>query len=311
MKKNRNWHKVCKTNHNKQPIKKIKILAHPIVKTFIQMPTLISVLFISVNLSAEKLINQQIESNKTHLSQLNKSREDYQLDKTALAEISESSRDVHWLTAFQNSKKSHEKYLSKLVEVFVRLPGTDSEFQKIHEELLNQHPDRCKNHPTESYRNQLNLLANACSPHLITNKVSKEKAIIVANLLKPPGSIKFEDKMHLIGITTESQNWNIQADYSIAQLRAGNISIARNENAKLLRKAASLSKKRKGINYRKEGNERTSQSLYREYLLHRALIESHANDKEIAKKYLTQGQKIEEESKNKQNLIIQEINSLH
>ena len=118
--------------------------------------------------------------------------------------------------------------------------------------------------------------------------------------------------MRLIGITVEPQSWIIQAAYSLAQLRAGNISTARKENVKLLRKSEKLSQKGHGINYRKEGDVRTYKSVYREYLLHRALIESHAKEKGLAKKYLTRSLKIEEdeEIKSEQNLIIREINSL-
>ena len=165
---------------------------------------------------------------------------------------------------------------------------------------------------TESYRINLTLLANTLHNELINEKISQKKASFLADLIKPIGSIKFENRMHLIGITVEPQSWIIQAAYSLAQLRAGNISTARKENVKLLRKSEKLSKKGNGINYRKEGDVRTYQSLHREYLLHRALIESHAKEKGLAKKYLTRSLKIEEdkEIKSEQNLIIREINSL-
>ena len=217
-----------------------------------------------------------------------------------------------WSTTHRQAKNSLEEYLSKLASAYINLPESHPSFQNVKSELLSQHPKFNKKKLTESYRINLTLLANTFHNELIKEKISQKKASFLADLIKPTGSIKFEDRMRLIGITVEPQSWIIQAAYSLAQLRAGNISTARKENVKLLRKSEKLSKKGNGINYRKEGDVRTYQSLYREYLLHRALIESHAKEKGLAKKYLTRSLKIEEdkEIKSEQNLIIREINSL-
>jgi len=205
-----------------------------------------------------------------------------------------------------------EEYLSKLASAYINLPESHPSFQNVKSELLSQHPKYNKKKLTESYKNHLTLLANTFHNELIKEKISQKKASFLADLIKPTGSIKFEDRMRLIGITVEPQSWIIQAAYSLAQLRAGNISTARKENVKLLRKSEKLSKKGNGINYRKEGDVRTYQSLHREYLLHRALIESHAKEEVVAKKYLNRSLKIKEdkEIKSEQNLIIREINSL-
>jgi hypothetical protein len=217
-----------------------------------------------------------------------------------------------WSTVHRQAKDTLEEYLSKLASAYINLPESHPSFQNVKSELLSQHPKYNKKKLTESYKNHLTLLANTFHNELIKEKISQKKASFLADLIKPTGSIKFEDRMRLIGITVEPQSWIIQAAYSLAQLRAGNISTARKENVKLLRKSEKLSKKGNGINYRKEGDVRTYQSLYREYLLHRALIESHAKEKGLAKKYLTRSLKIEEdkEIKSEQNLIIREINSL-
>jgi hypothetical protein len=217
-----------------------------------------------------------------------------------------------WSTVHRQAKDSLEEYLSKLTSAYINLPESHPSCQNVKSELLSQHPKYNKKKLTESYKNHLTLLANTFHNELIKEKISQKKASFLADLIKPTGSIKFEDRMRLIGITVEPQSWIIQAAYSLAQLRAGNISTARKENVKLLRKSEKLSKKGNGINYRKEGDVRTYQSLYREYLLHRALIESHAKEKGLAKKYLTRSLKIEEdkEIKSEQNLIIREINSL-
>jgi hypothetical protein len=217
-----------------------------------------------------------------------------------------------WSTTHRQAKDSLEEYLSKLASAYINLPESHPSFQNVKSELLSQHPKYNKKKLTESYKNHLTLLANTFHNELIKEKISQKKASFLADLIKPTGSIKFEDRMRLIGITVEPQSWIIQAAYSLAQLRAGNISTARKENVKLLRKSEKLSPKGNRVNYRKEGDVRTYQSLYREYLLHRALIESHAKEKVLAKKYLNRSLKIEEnkEIKSEQNLIIHEINSL-
>ena len=163
-----------------------------------------------------------------------------------------------------------------LLEAYVHLPENHDSFEKVKEEFIAQHPEHNKKKLTESYHNQLSLISNACHPELIKGRILLKKASFLAKLLKPTGSIKFEDRMRFIGITVEPQKWNIQADYSIAQLRAGNIYTARKENEKLLKKSSKLSEgKGRGLNYRIEGNVRTYKSLNREFLIHRALIEAH------------------------------------
>jgi hypothetical protein len=282
-------------------------------------------------LATDKIITPS--HSKEFLHKLNTARELVQKSQDNLASINRKRSNLHqniedlpdeqkkqmlnengekWLTARQQSQDSLEEYLSKLASAYINLPESHPSFQNVKSELLSQHPKFNKKKLTESYRINLTLLANTFHNELIKEKISQKKASFLADLIKPTGSIKFEDRMRLIGITIEPQSWIIQAAYSLAQLRAGNISTARKENVKLLRKSEKLSKKGNGINYRKEGDVRTYQSLYREYLLHRALIESHAKEKGLAKKYLTRSLKIEEnkEIKSEQNLIIREINSL-
>jgi tetratricopeptide (TPR) repeat protein len=183
----------------------------------------------------------------------------------------------------------------------------------VKEELFAQHPEHNKNKLTESYHNQLSLISYACHPELIKGRILPKKASFLAKLLKPTGRIKFEDRMHFIGITVGPQQWGIQADYSIAQLRAGNIYTARKENEKLLKKSTKLSEgKGRGLNYRIEGNVRTYKSLNREFLIHCALIEAHAKKHQDAKEFLSKALEIHEidEIKKNQSLLIRQIESL-
>ena len=301
---------------------KIRIVAFSFILGFV---------FSNHSLATDKIIAPR--NSKEFLDKLNTSRELVQKSQDNLASINRKRSNLHqniedlpdeqkkqmlnengekWLTARQQSQDSLEEYLSKLASAYINLPESHPSFQNVKSELLSQHPKYNKKKLTESYKNHLTLLANTFHNELIKENISPQKASFLADLIKPTGSIKLEDRMSLIGITVEPQSWIIQAAHSLAQLRAGNISTARKENEKLLRKSEKLSKKGNGINYRKEGDVRTYQSLYREYLLHRALIESHAKEKGLAKKYLTRSLKIEEnkEIKSEQNLIIREINSL-
>ena len=216
-----------------------------------------------------------------------------------------------WSITQRQAKDSLVEYLARLTVAYVHLPENHPLFQKVKDELIAQHPDNCKKKLTESYHNQLSLISNACHPELIKGRILPKKASFLAKLLKPTSRIKFEDRMRFIGITVEPSKWNIQADYSIAQLRAGNTYTARKENEKLLKKSTKLSKVR-GLNYRIEGNVRTYKSLNREFLIHRALIEAHAKKHQEAKEFLSKALEMHEvdEIKKSQSFIIREIESL-
>jgi hypothetical protein len=216
-----------------------------------------------------------------------------------------------WSTAHRQAKDSLVEYLARLTAAYVHLPENHPLFQKVKEELTAQHPENSKKKLTESYHNQLSVISNACHPELIKGRILPKKASFLAKLLKPTGRIKFEDRMRFIGITVEPQQWSVQADYSIAQLRAVNIYTARKENEKLLKKSTKLSKGR-GLNYRIEGNVRSYKSLNREFLIHRALIEAHAKKHQVAKEFLSKALEIHEvdEIKKNQSFIIREIESL-
>ena len=219
----------------------------------------------------------------------------------------------NWLTAHRQAKDSLAKYLARLTAAYVHLPENHPLFEKVKEEFIAQHPEHNKKKLTESYHIQLSLISNACHPELIKGRIHPKKASFLTKLLKPTGRIKFEDRMHFIGIPVEPQKWNIQADYSIAELRAGNTDTARKENKKLLKKSSKLSEgKGRGLNYRIEGNVRTYKSLNREFLIHRALIEAHAKMHQEAKEFLSKALEMHEvdEIKKSQSFIIREIESL-
>ena len=106
-----------------------------------------------------------------------------------------------WSTTHRQAKDSLEEYLSKLASAYINLPESHPSFQNVKSELLSQHPKYNKKKLTESYKNHLTLLANTFHNELIKEKISQKKASFLADLIKPTGSIKFEYRMHLIGIT--------------------------------------------------------------------------------------------------------------
>jgi hypothetical protein len=288
--------------------KKIKLVAFSFILGFV---------FLNHSLATDKIIAHP--NSEELLDELNIARDQKQKkhDHFEINKWKPSFRKLlkengeKWSTAHRQAKDSLVEYLARLSAAYVQLPENHPSFQKVKEELIAQHPENSKKKLTESYHNQLSLISNACHPELIKERILPKKASFLAKLLKPTGRIKFEDRMRFIGITVEPSKWNIQADYSIAQLRAGNTYTARKENEKLLKKSTKLSKGR-GLNYRIEGNVRTYKSLNREFLIHRALIEAHAKKHQEAKEFLSKAQEIHEvdEIKKNQSFIIREIESL-
>ena len=198
--------------------------------------------------------------------------------------ISESG----WLELFQNKKKTYDEYLSCLVHTFVSLPSANPRYEEIKKELNQQHPDNCKNSLTESWTTQHRLLAQKFYLHLVNPGIDKKKAAFFAKLTKPGGGIKFEDFLHFVGIGVEPQNWDVQNVYSLAALRVGEISTARSENKKLIRKATKYSRLDEPEN---QFNLRIRKEL-RAYKLHRALIEVIDGKEKEATKYLSEAMDI-------------------
>ena len=288
--------------------KKIKLVAFSFILGFV---------FSNLSLATDKIIAHP--NSEELLDELNiarnlkqKKHDHYEINKwkPSFQKLLEENGEKR-STVSRQAKDSLVKYLARLTTTYVHLPENHPLFPKVKEELIAQHPENCKKKLTESYHNQLSLISNACHPELIKGRILPKKASFLAKLLKPTGRIKFEDRMRFIGITVKPSKWNIQADYSIAQLRAGNIYTARKENEKLLKKSTKLSKER-GLNYRTERNVRTYKSLNREFIIHRALIEAHAKKHQEAKEFLSKALQIHEvdEIKKSQSFIIREIESL-
>jgi hypothetical protein len=225
------------------------------------------------------------------LKPLDQLRKEYLADKAALDQINETKDKILeknkdqkmpnsgpewkkalevWLPLRQKEKASYPKYLDALVKAYCELPQTDKKAEELKKEIEQQHPEHSKNTLTVSYYERHSLLANAIMPHLYAKSLEKDRANFFVKLLKPSFNTKMEDFLHFFRLPVEPLDWSVQTAYSLANLRAGNLSTARKENKKLIKKASKFDKI----------------TELKQLHLHRALIEAHDGKEKEAKKYL-------------------------
>ena len=247
------------------------------------------------------------ETDTTQNSQieLDQLRKEYLTDKAALDQINqtkdrilEKNKDQKmpnsgpewkkalevWLPLRQKEKASYPKYLNTLVKTYCELPQTDKKARELKQEIEQQNPEYSKNSLTVSYYERHSLLANAIMPNLYNDDLNKDRAEFFVKLLKPSFNTKTEDFFHFFRLPVEPQDWSVQNAYSLANLRAGNLSTARKENKKLIKKGskfADLQKKKE----EKGQDSRYAKSL-QEFHLQRALIEAHDGKEKEARKFL-------------------------
>ena len=94
-----------------------------------------------------------------------------------------------------------------------------------------------------------------------------------------------DDFFHLLRLPAEPQDWSEQVAYSIACLRAGNISTARSQNKKLLKKATRFAEIHE--TYPEERRNPAYSKKVREYRFYCALIEAHDGKGKEARKFLS------------------------
>jgi hypothetical protein len=242
------------------------------------------------------------QNNQIELDQL---RKEYLADKAALDQINETKEKILeknkdqkmpnsgpewkkalevWLPLRQKEKASYPKYLNALVKAYFELPQTDKKAEELKKEIETHHPDHSKNSLTVSYYERHSLLANAIMPNLYNDDLNKDRADFFVKLLKPNFNTKMEDFFHFFKLPAEPQDWSVQTAYSLANLRAGNLSTARKENKKLIKKAS------KFADFQKKKEEKGQDSRYakslQEFHLQRALIEAHDGKEKEARKFL-------------------------
>ncbi len=121
-------------------------------------------------------------------------------------------------------------------------------------------------------------------PNLYNDDLNKDRADFFVKLLKPNFNTKSEDFFHFFRLPVEPQDWSVQTAYSLANLRTGNLSTARKENKKLIKKAskfADLQKKKE-----EKGKDSRYAKRLQEFHLQHALIEAHDGKEQEARKFL-------------------------
>jgi hypothetical protein len=212
-----------------------------------------------------------------------------------------------WLPLRQKEKASYPKYLNAPVKAYCELPQTDKKTGELKKKIETQHPDHSKNSLTVSYEERHSQLANAIMPNLYNDDLNKDRAEFFVKLLKPSFHTKSEDFFHFFRLPVEPQDWSVQTAYSLANLRTGNLSTARKENKKLIKKAskfADLQKKKE-----EKGKDSRYAKRLHDFHLQRALIEAHDGKEKEARKFLTKALEINSSAEldpNNQKLV-QEI----
>lgn len=225
------------------------------------------------------------------LKKLDQLRKEYQADKAALDQINEKKDKILeknkdqkmpnrgpewkkalevWLPLWQKGKASYPKYFNALVKAYCELPKTDKKARELKKEIEEQHPEHSKHSLTVSYYERHSLLANAIMPNLYNDDLNKDRAEFFVKLLKPSFHTKSEDFFHFFRLPVEPQDWGVQTAFSLANLRTGNLSTARKENKKLIKKVTKFDKI----------------TELKQLQLHRALIEAHDGKEKEARKFL-------------------------
>ena len=264
-------------------------------------------IFLSVLILSSSLLvfsfgeDKKLENTSKQLDQL---RKEYLADKAALDQINQKKEKIReknkdqkmpnsgpewkkalevWLPLWQKEKASYPKYLNSLVKTYCELPPTDKKDGRLKKEIEEQHPEHSKNSLTVSYYERHSLLANAIMPNLYNHDLDKERAKFFVKLLKPSFNTKAEDFFHFFRLPTEPQDWSVQTAYSLANLRTGNLSTARKENKKLIKKGSKFADRQKK---KIKGKDSRYGQRLKNFYLQCALIEAHDGKEKEARKFL-------------------------
>ena len=125
---------------------------------------------------------------------------------------------------------------------------------------------------TESYYERHSLLAISDYAEFYNHDLDKERAKFFVKLLKPNFNTKMEDFFHFFKTTSRASGLECPDRLLLANLRAGNLSTARKENKKLIKKGS------KFADWQKKKEEKGKDSRYgqrlQNFYLQRALIEA-------------------------------------
>ena len=168
-----------------------------------------------------------------------------------------------------------------------RFPAVRDELQGLHRELVDG--------PTQSSHDNLAHVSGVILPYLRDGELQADRAALFVSLTTPDDWVRGYDARTKRGVPSEPTGLLIQDVHSLALARAGEFDAARKESDLLLKKAEILLGGRlPDLRMNHGGLKRTKQSLQREFLLHRALIESLAGEEKTAREFLALAGKIAE-----------------
>ncbi len=201
-----------------------------------------------------------------------------------------------WAEANRKKNEAARALVQPLVALTSTVP--DDQFQMVRDELRIIHKD-LTDAPTQASNDARGFFAAQVLPHLCEGELKPDRADLFVELTAPNEWIKAADRRIQRGELSEPVGFAVQDAHALALAQAGDFKGARQQSDLLLKKMESLLGGRLpklGINHR--DTVRTKPSLHREFLLHRALIESLAGEAETAKERLAAAKTIKEEDKN-------------
>lgn len=194
-----------------------------------------------------------------------------------------------WAKTNSRHRKAARALTRSLVPMVSELPP--AEFQPVEAELRQIHSDIVVA-STQSGHDSLQFFAELILPEVRDKQPAADRVALFVELTQPDNWIREIDRLIKKDVISEPTGWGIQDVHALALARAGKFDSARKESDLLLKKVnATLPGKFETNHF---GRVRTKESLYREFLMHRALIEALSGENKAAEKRLAQAKAIKE-----------------
>lgn len=208
------------------------------------------------------------------------------------------AKDFHqelgvWSKANTRHRNAAQALTRSLVPMVSELPP--AEFQPVEAELRQIHRDivgSLGGARSQSMHNSLAFFAEVILPQVRDKEPAADRAALFVELTQPDSWIRETDRLIKKDLISEPIGWVIQDVHALALARADKFDSAREESDLLLKKVRATLPGRFGTNHC--GRVRTKESLYREFLMHRALIEALSGDNKAAEKRLAEAKAIKE-----------------
>ena len=256
----------------------------------------LAVAMVVTMLSPEDSITKNSEQSSTNVAaapskELTKLRDEYRklppdAEPPKFNAANFSAKLDDWHAAHTKRQTVGRKYEAELLRLWFALPEDSEQFRSVTNELQTLTRQLQGKPNTGHHHAETSFLANAVHLKLIEG-VSVGKAKVLVELTKPHLAIRVNDRLTEKGTPTEPYGWGIQSTHALALARAGKLEMALAESAMLIKKIETTyrtAKNPKAAEFYSQGkiehfgSERSAQSLHREFLLHRSLIQALAGD---------------------------------